>query len=72
MSGLFLRPMLPPPASFLTPVLNHMPAGVFFFMFLQELEQLASAKSQALATQDGELPDGGKDYTDDQAIWQRF
>ncbi|CAM9419992.1 unnamed protein product [Ascophyllum nodosum] len=44
-------------------------AGDFFH---QELEQLASAKSQALATQDGELPDGGKDYTDDQAIWQRF
>ncbi|CAM9116929.1 unnamed protein product [Ectocarpus sp. 12 AP-2014] len=38
----------------------------------QELKQLAHAKAQKLAGQEGELPDGGKGYSDDQSIWQRF
>ena len=41
-------------------------------MSLQELRQLAHAKAQKLAAQDGDLPDGGKDYAEDQSVWQRF
>ncbi|CAM9424755.1 unnamed protein product, partial [Laminaria digitata] len=37
-----------------------------------ELRQLAHAKAQKLAAQEGELPEGGKDYAEDQSVWQRF
>ncbi|CAM9579284.1 unnamed protein product [Pylaiella littoralis] len=40
--------------------------------FNQELRQLAHAKAQQLAGQEGELPDGGKGYSENQSVWQRF
>lgn len=40
--------------------------------FNQELRQMAHSKAHSLARQEGELPDGGKDYDADQSIWQRF
>lgn len=44
----------------------------FFSFFLQELRQLAHNKAQQLAGQEGELPDGGKGYSENQSVWQRF
>lgn len=42
------------------------------YCVLQELRTLAHAIAQKLAGQEGELPNGGKGYSEDQSVWQRF
>lgn len=44
----------------------------FVLSVSQELRTLAHTKAQKLAGQEGELPDGGKAYLEDQTVWHRF